>query len=74
MGASTCAFGSHKWKPYIGILMVNARRQNSHHIEVNGRESLDIFVLRLMVGMDSEAEKEYMVNNAIRRGRDPARV
>ena len=32
-GASTCAFGSHKWTEYIGILTRKARIVISHQID-----------------------------------------
>ena len=30
IGASTCAFGSHKWRPYRGIFTMNAIMHASH--------------------------------------------
>jgi hypothetical protein len=74
IGASTWALGSHKWKPYTGILMVNASRQNNHHKVVSGRDRSDRLVLILIVGIVREKEKEYKAINAINSGRDPARV
>lgn len=33
IGASTCAFGSHKCNPYRGILIIKAVNSANHHIE-----------------------------------------
>jgi len=33
MGASTWALGNQRWKPYIGIFMTKAKRQNNHQID-----------------------------------------
>ena len=32
IGASTCAFGSHKCNPYSGILIIKAISNANHHI------------------------------------------
>lgn len=34
-GASTWAFGSHKWSIYIGIFTRNAKIVVIHHIDIN---------------------------------------
>lgn len=38
MGASTWAFGSHRWTPYNGILTINAIMKASHIIWLDQEE------------------------------------
>jgi len=33
IGASTCALGSHKWRPYRGIFTINASMYANHKAE-----------------------------------------
>jgi len=58
IGASTWAFGNHKWNPYIGIFIVKAIKQNNHHREVNIRGKVFISFDRFISGMDMEEQKE----------------
>lgn len=74
MGASTCALGSHRWNPYMGIFMVNASKQNNHHIEDNGRENDEILFasrIRGRVAVRVVVKIEIM---AMRSGSDPIMV
>lgn len=41
-GASTCAFGSHKWNPYTGIFIKKAIIDRLHHIV---KDSTDLSVI-----------------------------
>lgn len=47
IGASTCAFGSHRWRPNIGTLTRNAIRQSKDNIGVFCK-----FLLNLNNGID----------------------
>jgi len=73
MGASTCAFGSHKWTPYRGILTRNASKQPAHH-------SLSAWVINWRGGEYWRVRRDrvpvlfWRRRRATRRGREPARV
>lgn len=50
MGASTCALGSHRCRPYIGIFTMNATMHAYHRIEL-GMEKFIFVGLIVMVRM-----------------------
>lgn len=72
-GASTCAFGSHKWKPYTGIFIKKAIIDRAHHI-VN--DSTDLFAAHnsSTFGIDREELDTYMAIRLISNGREPNSV
>ena len=72
-GASTCAFGSHRWKPYTGIFIKKATIDRAHHI-VN--DSTDPLVVHSnsTFGIDREELDTYMAIRLIRSGREPNSV
>lgn len=73
IGASTCAFGNHKCKPYSGILIMKAVSAASSHIEFV-HVFFNIVGLSCIVRMESEFVLEYRDSKATSRGRDPISV
>lgn len=73
MGASTWAFGSHRWSPYRGIFTMNAIMHASHSKafdhEFNSGCTQYWITNRFRV-----PRLFWAHNNAIRRGREPTRV
>lgn len=72
-GASTCAFGSHRWTPYNGILTKNAIRQPAHQI-MCPQESSCRGCEYCNASIDSVPVDCWRRSRATRRGSDPARV
>ena len=74
MGASTCALGSHRWNPYIGIFIMKAIKHRVHHKDVRDRGREVMVFLSDMVGRIVVFLYLNMVMIAMRSGREPASV
>jgi len=72
-GASTWAFGSHKWKPYTGIFIRKAITESDHHIVRESVVLLD-FQTSSSLGIDKENLEKYRKISLINNGREPKRV
>lgn len=73
IGASTWAFGNHRWRPYNGILTIKARIHASH-----SREWAQLFVRGLIQYCMSRKFKEptsfWIYVRATSKGREPISV
>lgn len=72
-GASTCAFGSHRWKPYTGIFIKKAIIDRAHHI-VNDSIDPSVAHSSSTFGIDREDLDMYMAIRLISSGREPNSV
>lgn len=73
IGASTCAFGSHKCTPYKGILIRNARKQAIHHMRVH--EDIESSVGdSLIIEIDSVPKFSWKNSKAVNKAIEPNRV
>jgi len=73
IGASTCAFGSHRWAPYRGIFTRKAIRHPAHQIlllQVVRRRGL----LNWRVRSERVPVSFWRRRRATSRGREPASV
>lgn len=72
MGASTCALGSQRCTPYIGILTMKAIMQASHNALL---VRLVVFNLKVENIMRFRWSVElFMTSRAVNSGRDPIKV
>lgn len=73
IGASTCALGSHRCKPYIGILTMNATVHAYHRIELGMENSMGFgFIIRVRICNVPILVCRY--SRATKSGKDPTRV
>lgn len=73
IGASTWAFGSHRWRPYNGIFTMNAIMHASHSRmldQESGRGCAQYWITSKF----RVPSLFWSHSRAIRRGREPTRV
>lgn len=73
IGASTWAFGSHRWTPYKGILIINAIMHASHKMLLDHEESTEC-VVRDRSKKFSVPIEFWIEIRATRRGIEPTSV
>lgn len=73
IGASTWAFGSHRWRPYRGILTMNAIMHASHS-RVLDQEFGKGCAQYCMIKRLRVPKLFWSHSKAIRRGKEPTRV
>lgn len=73
MGASTWAFGSHRWRPYRGIFTMNAIIHASHSRALD--HEFDSGCAQYWITNRFRVPRLFWAHSsAIRRGREPTRV
>lgn len=73
IGASTCALGSHRWRPYSGILTMKAIMHASHR-RFDDQERASGLVQYCIIIILSEPREFCSEMRTINRGRDPISV